>query len=282
MTHLPSPMPGCDVFGRRSVTNEARCRLEVSVQYEGIEVGSVGPHNGAQLVVYLHPSEVAGIRQRLEDGTVQLPDEIHIACAAVAEAKPELVVTKHVYRGDAYEIHASILRQRVDGLGRTSVLSHLPICFQLLAVQTRPLGHELERASRETAHKHLIAADDNRRVMLGVLGVEVGRIVIVEVHRDHDSVEEADARHGAIMSAAADGEWTSPSTSVRRTGGKSETDPTSTGRRTRPNPPRVTNRVHCRIANIWAGFCLKRLSGPAIKRALGPAAPEGVPVGVDG
>jgi hypothetical protein len=31
--------------------------------------------------------------------------------------------------------------------------------------------------------------------MLGVAGVEMGRIVIVEVHGYHDALEEADGRH---------------------------------------------------------------------------------------
>ncbi len=237
-------MPGHDVFGRRSVMDETRGRLEVPVQHEGIEVGSVGPHHGAQLVVYSHLSEVARIGQRLEHGAVQLPGEIDVACAAVAEAKPELVVTKHIYRGDAYELHAPILRQRVDGLGRTPVLGPLPVGFQLIAVQTRPLGHKLERATRETANQHLIAADPNRRVMLGVLGMKVGRIVVVEVHRHDDPIEEADTGHGAIMSAAADGEWPGASTSIRYLGGNSEADPTSTARRIRSDRHRVTNRAH--------------------------------------
>jgi hypothetical protein len=237
-------MPGYDVFGRRSVMNETRGGLEVPVQHEGIEVRSVGPHDGAQLVVHAHLSEVAGIGQRLEHRSVQLPGEIDIACAAVAEAKPELVVTKHVYRGDANELHEPILRQRVDGFGRTPVLCPLPVGFQLLAVQSRPLGYELERTTREAADQHLIAADHNRRVMLGVFGVEVGRIVVVEVHRDDDPVEEADAGHGAIMSTTADGEWTGTSTSIERLGGKSEADLTSTARRIRPNRLRVTNRAH--------------------------------------
>jgi hypothetical protein len=113
-------MPGRDAYGSCSVMNETRGRLEVPMQHEGIEVGSVGPHDGAQLVVYPHLSEIAGIGQGLEDGAVQLSGEIDLACAAVAEAEPELVVTKHVYRGDAYELHPPILRQRVDGLGRTN------------------------------------------------------------------------------------------------------------------------------------------------------------------
>lgn len=154
--------------------DEARGRLEVPVQHEGVEVGSVGPHDGAQLIVYLHLSEVARIGQRLKDGAVQLPGEIDVACGAVAEAEPELVVTKHIYRGDANELHAPILRQRVDGLGRTPVLGPLPVPFQLLAMQAPPLGHELERATREAAHEHVVAANHDRRMMLGVFGVEVG------------------------------------------------------------------------------------------------------------
>jgi hypothetical protein len=46
--------------------------LEVSVQYERIEVGSIGPYDGAQLVVHAHLCEIAGIGQRLEHGAMQL------------------------------------------------------------------------------------------------------------------------------------------------------------------------------------------------------------------
>jgi hypothetical protein len=243
-TNLRCRWPG--VSARRSVMHEARSGLEVPVQHEGIEVGPVRPHDGAQLVVYLYLSEVAGIGQRLEDGAVQIPGEIDIAFAAVAKAKRELVVTKDVYRGDANKLHAPILRQRVDGLGRTSVLGPLPVCFQLFAMQTRPLGHELERAAWETAYQHLITADHNRRVVLGVFSVEVGRIVVVEVHRDDDPVEEADAGHGAIMSAAADGDCARSSTPIGRLRGKSEAARTVTARRQRPNRQCVTNRVHRR------------------------------------
>jgi hypothetical protein len=37
------------------------------------------------------------------------------------------------------------------------------------------------------------------------LGMEMGRFVIVEVHRDRDAVEEADPGHLAIMTGAWDG-----------------------------------------------------------------------------
>jgi hypothetical protein len=145
---------GGEVFGRCSVMDETRGGLEVPVQHEGIEVDSVGPHDGAQLVVYSDLSEITRIGQRLEDGTMQLPTEIDVACAAVAEAKLELVVAKYIYRGDANELHASILRQRVDGLGRTPILGSLPVGFQLVAVQTRPRhGGNSEADTASTAHR---------------------------------------------------------------------------------------------------------------------------------
>lgn len=172
---------GCDLIGcRRSVVDEARGRLEVPVQHEGIEVGSVGPDDGAQLVVHSHLREVVRIGQRLEHRAMQLVREIDVARAAVAKAKPELVVTQHIHRGDAYELHTPILRQRVDGFRRAPVLCPLPICFQLFSVKAGPLRHELERATRQTTHKQVIVADHDRRVVLGIFGVEVGRIVIVE------------------------------------------------------------------------------------------------------
>jgi hypothetical protein len=84
--------------------------------------------------------------------------------------------------------------------------------------------------------------------------VEVGRIVIVEVHRDHDAVEEADAGHGAIMSAAADGAEAALSTPIGRLGGRSEAAGAATARRRRPNPSCVTNRAHPRISHSYAEF----------------------------
>jgi hypothetical protein len=79
--------------------------------------------------------------------------------------------------------------------------------------------------------------------------VEVRRIVIVEVHRHDDPVEEADAGHGAIMSVAADGEWTGASTSIGRLGGKSEA---RVARRIWAYRPDVTNRAHFRSEIVVA------------------------------
>ena len=42
-------------------------------------------------------------------------------------------------------------------------------------------------------------------MVLGVLGMEVRRFVIVEVHRDRDAIEEADPGHTSMTTSAWDG-----------------------------------------------------------------------------
>jgi hypothetical protein len=54
-------------------------------------------------------------------------------------------------------------------------------------------------------NEHRAVVDRDHSLVLGVVSVEVRRIVVVEVHRDRDAVEVADAWHRAIMSADAHG-----------------------------------------------------------------------------
>ena len=191
-------------FRLRSVVDEAGGRLEVPVQHEWVEVGAVGPYDSAEVIINSDLREEVRIGQRLEDRAMQFSGEIDVAPAAVAEADSEPVVAEHLYRCHRYEHHPSILRQRVDRLGNSSAMYALPICLELLAVEGRPLCHELERAARQFAHEHPRAVNRDHRMVLCVLRMEVGRLVVVEVHRDHDAVEEADAGHGAIMNRAWD------------------------------------------------------------------------------
>jgi hypothetical protein len=179
--------------------------LEVAVQHKGIEVGTVGPHDGPELVVYPDLREEVWIGERLKHGAVQLSCEIYISRAAIAEADPQPVVPKHLCGGNPHEIHRIILRQRVDRLRCPTALRSGPVCFKLAAVQVGPLCHEFERASRQATDEHFAAPDCDHRVVLGVLGVKMRRFVIVEVHRDRDAVEEADSGHAAMMVGAWDG-----------------------------------------------------------------------------
>jgi hypothetical protein len=65
--------------------NEARGRLEVAVQHEGVEVRTVGPHDGPQFVIYANLRKEVGVGKRLKHTAVQLACEIDITRAAIAE-----------------------------------------------------------------------------------------------------------------------------------------------------------------------------------------------------
>lgn len=175
------------------------------MQHEGIEVGPVGPHDGPQAVVHANLRKEVGVSKWLEHRAVQLSGEIDVARAAIAEADPEPIVPQHLCGCDSYEVHRLILRQRVDRLRVAAALRADPVSFELAAVQISPLRYEFERTSRQPADEYIAAPDRDHGVVLGVLGVEMGRFVIVEIHRDRDAVEEADPGHLAIMTGAWDG-----------------------------------------------------------------------------
>ena len=58
------------------------------MQHEGIEVRTVGPYNGPQLVVHPNLREEVRVGEWLEHGSVQLSCEIDITRVAIAEADP--------------------------------------------------------------------------------------------------------------------------------------------------------------------------------------------------
>jgi hypothetical protein len=68
--------------------NETRGRLEVAMQHKGIEVRSVGPHNGPQSIVHADLRKEVGVGEWLEHRATQLSGEIDITRAAIAEADP--------------------------------------------------------------------------------------------------------------------------------------------------------------------------------------------------
>jgi hypothetical protein len=58
--------------------NEGRRRLEVAVQNERIEVRSIGPHDGPQLVVHANLRKEVGVGKWLKHRAAQLSCEIDI------------------------------------------------------------------------------------------------------------------------------------------------------------------------------------------------------------
>jgi hypothetical protein len=132
-----------------SVVSETRRRLEVPVKNHRIEVRSVRPGDGAQIVIDVYLGEEVGVGQRLEYRAMQCLGEVDVARAAVAEPEPQLVVAKNLHRDDTHVLHMdAILRQWIDGVGTAAVLGALPVGIELLPVQPSPFDHQLECAAR--------------------------------------------------------------------------------------------------------------------------------------
>jgi len=72
----------------------------------------------------------------------------------------------------------------VDGLVRAWAI---PVGGQFRLVEGRPLDEEAKRSGWEPAFDQLERVDCDLRDVFAVSRVEVGRRVVAEVHRDHDS-----------------------------------------------------------------------------------------------
>jgi hypothetical protein len=91
-------------------------------------------------------------------------------------------------------------RNRIERLPGTGFL---PIRLEFCTVQLGSLPDEPERSRWKLADQRLERCDHDLRLMLAVNSVEVRRLVVAVVHRDHDPVEGADARHGFIVAEVA-------------------------------------------------------------------------------
>ena len=248
---------------------QARGRLEVAVQDKRIEVSAVGPHNRPQLIIDTNLREEAWVGKRLEHGTVQLSGEVDIARTAVAEAEPQPIVAENLDIRDPHEVHGPILRQRVDRLRRATVLCPAPVRLQLQTMQRRPLAHEFERTTRQLANEHRASLDRDHRMMRGVLSMEMGRFVIVEVHRDHDAVEGADSWHDIIMVSAWDGTFGNRlSTSDRIS--KNDLAPLENGDRGTmfEHGPRLRLHPRTPCTALWPAYCLMWMASDGPKRGF--------------
>ena len=94
------------------------------------------------------------------------------------------------------------LLQGRDLAGVLATLCAFPGVLELAAVLFGPLGHHALCPRWQPAVRDPEILDAHRGLVAAVLGMEVGRPVIPEVHPDHDAVEAADLRHRQRPAAA--------------------------------------------------------------------------------
>lgn len=77
-------------------------------------------------------------------------------------------------------------------------------------MQLGPLLDKLGGTTREPAVQHLTGGNDDLRLLLSVLRMEVGWRMVVEVHRDHDPVERGDSGHRSNVLMGSDNDQKAP------------------------------------------------------------------------
>jgi len=90
------------------------------------------------------------------------------------------------------------LLQGRDLAGVLAELSALPGVLELAAVLLGPFGHHALGSRRQTAVRDLEILDAHRGLVAAVLGMEMGRPMVPEVHADHDAV-----RSGRLQASTA-------------------------------------------------------------------------------
>jgi hypothetical protein len=87
------------------------------------------------------------------------------------------------------------LLERLDDGQRSGFLSAFPVGDQLVVVELTPLLDEVAGGLGEPAADGLAGVDPDQRFVFGLDRMEVRRVVILEVHVDHDPVELAESWH---------------------------------------------------------------------------------------
>lgn len=86
-------------------------------------------------------------------------------------------------------------RERIQTFERFRPACPLPLLREFLLVKGRPFRHETHRARRQPSRDNCKAVYRDPCLEFCVLGMEVRRRVIGEIHLDRDAVETADLRH---------------------------------------------------------------------------------------
>src|SRR5712691_4296243 len=86
-------------------------------------------------------------------------------------------------------------RQRSNLAWRLEAACPLPRGQQFALMQGGPFRHHSQGASRETATQDGQRGEADENLVLTILGMEVGRVVVVVEDLDDDAVETGDLRH---------------------------------------------------------------------------------------
>jgi hypothetical protein len=168
----------------------------VAMQDVRIQIDAVGPHDRARNGINGHQREEGRIIERRENATVEHTDEVELAYEAICKGDSQLEAAEVLDVGDpkwaSHVISLPKAFNRIHGLTSSRVL---PIDGQLLTVQQSPLLDEASRGARQRSGEQRAVVDPHQRLVTGVDGMEMCRLVVVPLHVDDDPVELAQPRH---------------------------------------------------------------------------------------
>ena len=166
------------------------------------EVSTVRPHKGLKIRIDLEGLEDGWVAKRLEHWSVKLRSQVDSPAVPSRNRARERIRPR---AGPLSHRRASWLLQGLDHRERLASPSSLPVCHQLLPVETGPFKHEPASACRKLA-PHVSRLDLDRDLVLAVHRMEVRGPMLVEEHTDHDAekLEISGLSRAAHISATTD------------------------------------------------------------------------------
>jgi hypothetical protein len=154
----------------------------------GREIRAVLPDNGIQVFVDPEVLEVGDVFEGLEYLAVEVQAEVNKSLSAILEGEQQPLLPGVL--GFPYEMHGLLLQRRY-GHQRLFGASQFPVPCQLVTVVKRPLQHERDYPLGKSAFDKPEVGQREHAGLSRILGVEVGTLVVLVVHRDDDSEETA-------------------------------------------------------------------------------------------
>jgi len=165
-----------------------------------VEVEVSRPQETASLLVDMHPCDERGVRERFaQSSKLEVLRKIDVTDVAVVELDTQAMATEPLDGDDPHEtfvvLHHALSLEGSDPKRRQALSESLPVLLELVSMERSPLGEEADDARGQSASKERAGIYRDSRDRATVLGVEVGRKMIVRLHLDHDAEEPGDLRH---------------------------------------------------------------------------------------
>lgn len=160
------------------------------------DIRSVWPCDCPEVSVNPNLLEEFDVSKRLEYRASERIKKVNLTFGAVFKLYPDDVISNVAHGNDVEQFH--FLLQRLNPVWRLAFIHELPVSCEFLLMKTPPFENQPDRAGRQTASQPTIG-DIHGDLTPAVARVEMGRRMLIVIHRYHDSEEPAYLRHKRII-----------------------------------------------------------------------------------